>query len=105
MSNIEKAKMIQSVMNRPNSETVYYDLLENMGDLKTNYHDYMATAPIDCDTELLRLPTADYDLCSALLTMLLREDHFSNGSFERQQAAGQIDAILRRMVCLLESNF
>ena len=105
MSNIEKAKMIQSVMNRPNSETVYYDLLENMGDLKTNYHDYMTTAPIDCDTELLRLSTADYDLCSALLTMLLREDHFSNGTLEFRRQAGQLDTILHRMVCLLESNF
>ncbi|MCR5106116.1 MAG: hypothetical protein K6B68_16925 [Eubacterium sp.] len=58
--------------------------LEKMGDLKTDYADYMTSGPIDCDEESKRLPDADYDLCSELLTMLLREDNFDNGSFERR---------------------
>ena len=37
----------------------------------------------------------------ALLTAILREDHFSNGSFERRQRAGQVDEILKRMVAEL----
>ena len=35
----------------------------------------MTTAPIDVETELKGLPGADYDLCEAFLTMILREDH------------------------------
>ena len=41
------------------------------------------------------------ELCTALLTAILREDHFSNGSFERRQRAGQVDEILKRMVAEL----
>ena len=43
----------------------------------------MITEPIDCNEELRRVSGADYELCTALLTMLLREDYFSNGSFYR----------------------
>ena len=81
-----------------------YDLLEACDSLKTDYHEYMTTAPIACDEELLRVPSADYDLCCALLTMLLREDHFSNGSFERRLRAGQIKPIIKRMLQLLSEN-
>lgn len=61
----------------------------------------MTTTPINCDQELLRLPTADYDLCCALLTMLLREDYFSNGSFDRRQRRGQVKPIIERIIALL----
>ena len=76
----EKVKAIQFVIDNPNTGEVYYKLLEDMNALKTNYWDYMTTEPIDYDVELERLSEADFDLCAALLTMLLREDHFSNGS-------------------------
>ncbi len=82
---------------------LFYDILEKCDALKTNYYDFSTTHPIDCDTELLRLPTADYDLCCALLTMLLREDHFSNGSFERRQRSGQVKQIIERIITLLTS--
>lgn len=42
---------------------VFYDVLEECGDLKFNYHEYATTHPIDCRQELLRLPGADYDTC------------------------------------------
>lgn len=80
----------------------FYETLEKCDALKTNYHDYMTTAPIDCDKELLRLPWADYDLCCALLTMLLREDHFCNGSFARRQRMGQVKPIVEQIIHLLE---
>ena len=80
----------------------FYETLEKCDALKTNYHDYMTTAPIDCDKELLRLPRADYDLCCALLTMLLREDHFCNGSFARRQRMGQVKPIVEQIIHLLE---
>lgn len=62
---------------------------------------YMTTEPINCNEELQRVANADYELCTALLTAILREDHFSNGSFERRQRAGQVDEILKRMVAEL----
>lgn len=98
MTNEEKIKAIQYVIDHPNIEDMYYDLLERMGDLKRNYWDYMTTEPINCDEELKRLPTADYELCTALLTMLLREDHFCNGSFMQRYQEGSVDAILKRMI-------
>ena len=101
MSTEEKAKMIQKLIGKTMMECVYYDLLRDMGDLRTNYQDYLITAPINCDEELARIPEADYELCTALLTMVLREDHFCNGSLMRRCEAGQVDAILKRMVELL----
>ena len=72
------------------SETVYYEVWEKLGDLRVNYGDYMTTEPINCDEELKRLSEADYELCTALLTMLLSENHFSNGSFGRRCRDGQV---------------
>ena len=83
------------------SADFFYEVLEKCNALKTNYQEYMTTAPIDCDRELLRLPTADYDLCCAFLTMLLREDYFNNGSFERRQCCGQVKPIIERILNLL----
>lgn len=83
---------------------VFYDALEECGDLKFNYHEYATTHPIDCRQELLRLPGADYDTCCALLTMLLREDHFSNGSFVERQRAGQVKPIVDQMIFLLQKG-
>ena len=83
---------------------LFYDILEKCGDLKGNYADYSSTHPIDCNKELQRLDTADYDLCSALITMLLREDYFSNGSFEERQRSRQIKPIIDRMLFLLENK-
>ena len=37
----------------------------------------------------------------ALLTMLLREDHFSDGSFDRRQRCGQVAPIVERIIALL----
>lgn len=50
----------------------------------------MTTGPIDVETELERLLGAVYDLCAAFLTMLLREDYFSNGAFERRYSNDSI---------------
>ena len=79
MTNKEKAQMIQDVIDHPGRERTYYSLIEDLGDLKSNYADYMTTEPINCNEELQRVANADYELCTALLTAILREDHFSNG--------------------------
>lgn len=57
MNNQDKIKAIQAVLSHPGNESVYYDLLEQLGDLKVNYSDYMVTEPINCNEELQRVPT------------------------------------------------
>ena len=105
MNRSEKIKLLQNLNNSEMlNEDAYYKVLCQCSDLKTGYDDYMTTQPIDCDAELRRLPTADYDLCCALLTMLLREDHFCNGSFARRQETGQVKPIIERMIKLLETK-
>ena len=102
MTNTEKQRVLQDLKNTETcSVSSYYEALENLEDMKYNYGDYMITEPIDCQEELKRLPEADYDLCCALLTMLLREDHFCNGSFERRHRSGDVQPILDRMITLL----
>lgn len=76
----------------------HYKTLYNCDAILTNYYEYMTTEPIDCDKELLRLSTADYRTCCALITMLLREDHFSNGSFMQRQRKGQVKPIIEKMI-------
>ena len=102
MTNLEKKKELNKLL-ETNTKLVtsYYSTLEKMGDIKNNYVDYMTTAPINVDKELERLQEADYELCSALLTMILREDHFSNGSFEKRYRQGQVQVIVKRMIELL----
>ena len=105
MTKSEKLRKIQEILELKNSqENLYVDLLKIMGDLKTNYGDYMITEPIDCNKELKRISSADYELCTALLTMLLREDHFSNGSFDRRFADGQVLPVLVRMKDVLSAG-
>ena len=102
MKNYDKISLFEQLnYNSVLESELFYDVLEQCDALKTNYHEYMTTVPINCDEELLRLPTADYELCCALLTMLLREDHFSNGSFARRQRRGQIKPIIERIIYLL----
>ena len=102
MNNYDKVSLFEQ-LNRNNGLELelFYEVLEQCDALKTNYHEYMTTAPINCYEELLRVPTADYELCCALLTMLLREDHFSNGSFDRRQRRGQVKPIIQRIIFLL----
>ena len=89
MKREEKIEMIQEIIEKKDPYIgLYAELLLSMGDMKLNYRDYMITEPINCSEELKRVFNADYDLCAALLTMVLREDHFSNGSFKRRFTAG-----------------
>lgn len=105
ITNDEKIALLRK-LNTDNvlSGEFFYEVLEECEALKNNYYDYMTTAPVDCNQELLRLQSADYDLCCALLTMLLREDHFINGSFDTRQRKGQVKPIVERMISLLEQK-
>ena len=84
----------------------FYKALEDAGDIKFQYHEYASPKDggLNCEEELKRLQNADYDICCALMTMLLREDHFCNGSFEKRYRKGQVSPILERMIKLLENR-
>lgn len=100
----EKAAVLKSLRDDGDRHIdLWYEALEKIGVIKYNYGDYMVTEPIDCNQELKRVVTADYELCCALLTMLFREDHFSNGSLQSRYTEGSITAILERMIVLLQS--
>ena len=77
------------------------EALEKMGDIKYNYQDYLIYG-LNCDKELTRIPTANYELCTAILTMLLREEHFCFGSFEPRVWNGDVKLVLERMLEVLE---
>ena len=99
MSDNEKIRALQSLLRDGFvHEDEYYSVLESVGALKHNYYDYMITEPIDVDEELKRLPNTDFEVCGALLTMLLREDHFSNGSFRERKEKGQVNPIVERLI-------
>lgn len=71
-----------------------------MGDIKYNYQDYL-TGNLSLSEELKRIPTADYELCTAILTTILREEYFSFGSFEPRVWNGDITLVLKRMLDVL----
>lgn len=105
MTNTEKIEKLERLMVLNTArEYHYYDCLQDIGDLKENYYNYLTTSPMDPEIEIKRIPEADYNLCAALLTMLLREDHFSNGQFERRYQQGDVTSILQRMVSLLKTK-
>ena len=106
MTNKEIIQLLSSKVPAPFGSSEYYsDLLEKIGGLKRNYYDYLITEPIQVDEELKRVETADFDLCCALLTMLIREDHFNgHGCFERRCENGDVQKIIDRMICVLEDK-
>lgn len=105
MNNSEKIAELESLVKITERITEkYYSVLEKCDMMIYNYRDYMTTAPIDCNAELCRIETSDFETLCALLTMLLREDYFSNGSFERRIKAGQVKKIIDRIILLLNQT-
>lgn len=104
LTKMEKIKKIENVLDRNDpKQDLYVDLLGTMGDLKRNYGDYMITEPINFDEELGRVQDADYELCTALLTMALKEESLSERTFESRFSEGQIQLVLERMVEILKA--
>lgn len=106
MTNKEKIELLKA---KPPKQCCladhYQDLLDKVGSIKRDYGNYMTTKPINCDEELKRTLTADYELCCALLTMLFREDHFAEyGCFENRCEKGDVQKIIDRMIFLLEQK-
>lgn len=97
-------KTIQEAEKRPGDEVLLQDLLDKMEDIQRNYQDYLTTG--DLDIELQRIPEADYELCTALLTAILREGYHSMfyNTIRQRAQAGQIRALLERMVETLQNS-
>lgn len=106
MTNKGKIQLLKTTPPQPCCLADYYqDLLDKLGGIKRNYADFMTTEPIDVNVELERVDTANYDLCCALLTLLLREDHFMQyGCFERRVENGDVQKIIDRMIFVLEDR-
>lgn len=68
-----------------------------MGDMKYNYTEYFENQNVDEALQLL--PTSDYNLCCALLTLILREDYWINVSFERRYKNGQVTDVVVAKLC------
>lgn len=69
------------------------EAMEQTGDLIHNFADYMTTEPYETEKELERLPEADYELCCALISMVLKEKNCKKEDIEK---------ILKRMIFLLQ---
>lgn len=106
MNNAEKIKVLKAEPPSVGCLVDYYqELLSKVGSVIYDYGDYMITEPIDCDEELKRAETADWQLCCALLTMLFREDHFVQyGCFGKRYENGDVKKITDRMIYLLEKE-
>ena len=106
MTNKERIQLLKAELPNPCCLADYYqDMLDKLGGIKRNYADYMTTEPIDCDAELKRIETANFDLCCALLTLLLREDHFAQyGCFDNRCNNGDVQKIIDRMIVVLEDR-
>ena len=99
-----KIKLLQKIATTDVlQETYIRDTIYKCGFLKSDYNQYMSEHPINCDRELLHLSSADYDRCCALLTMLLREDHFCNGAFEYRIRNGDVKLVIDRLIYILKS--
>ena len=94
-------KLLQYSECNANYENDLCALIDLLGGTVQNYGDYLGTHPINCDDELKALDKPDLFKCRVLLTMLLREDHFSNGSLLIRFNNGQINKILLRVKTLL----
>ena len=96
--------LAQLLKYKPENFDWYYDQLESLDMLVYNYGSYMITEPLNVDEELRRVFDADFDLCRALLTLLFREDHFNNGSFDTRVERGDVKLIIERMRDLIREE-
>ena len=87
MDNKKKCEILRAVRESEYAIT-YYKALESFGDLKQNYGDYMISEPID------------YELCCALLSMILCEDD----PLLKLSHPEEVRQIVDRMIELLEKS-
>ena len=81
----------------------YYGALKTLGLLIINDRRFFQL-PINADAELEKLDEADFERCGALLTMLLREDHWFENAFDERLVQGWPQRIVKRMITLAKEG-
>lgn len=96
---------LESLLNTmPLQAELYMDMLKAHRWEQQQYYEFMMTRPIWVDMELQRVEKADFSQCCALLTALLREDHFSNDAFAARVRNGDVKRLLHRMLSLAPTD-
>ena len=80
--------------------TEYYEALEDINAMVYNYPDWFDDKGVD--EQLKKLDKADYNMACAIMTLVLREDYWINGSFKRRFEAGEVTPIIEKMIAELE---
>lgn len=97
----ELKTLLYKVMVQPQ---VGHKCLAEWTGLKSNYHDYLITEPVDYKKELERVPDADYELCCALLTMIVWKKDGGRAALNRCVYNSEVIRILNRMIKLQQRN-
>lgn len=79
-----------------NFEDFYYTL-EKADFIDFNYSNQLKTKPIDINYELKLLKGSDFDFVKALLTGIIRENYFCNGSFDERVENGDVIRVLKKL--------
>ena len=99
MTNAEKISKIQAVQSTGlSNESIYYNLLEEIGDIQYHYYDYVSQ---NVDEELKK--AAECELSFMLLPAYIDFKRRSLcNSFDRRYNSGIVAEILNRMILLLK---
>ena len=84
------------------SDRTMSEFLMDNGLVIKNYARFGSSLPLNVGAELKHIENADFERCCALMTMILREDHFDNGSYERRYKEGNVTKIMSRMLSEME---
>ena len=79
-----RSKLINLINKEYITDTEFISFMYDNNLAIANYDDYLSTRPINVDKELENIDNADFELCCVLITLILREDHFDNGSYDRR---------------------
>ena len=97
-----RSKLINLINKEYITDTEFISFMYDNNLAIANYDDYLSTRPINVDKELENIDNADFELCCVLITLILREDHFDNGSYDRRFEEGAVKRILNRMKVVLD---
>lgn len=75
----------------------FYETLITSEFIDYDYSTHLSEGPIIIDEEIRKIKNADFIFAKAMLTAIMREDHFCNGSFEKRVANGDVYQVIRKL--------
>lgn len=75
----------------------FYKTLDQAEFIDFEYGSHLTTNPINIDIELEKLRGADFSFVKALITAIIREDHFINGAFDERLEKGDVVRVLNKL--------